>query len=68
MKMKAHDSKLMGCGKSCSKMEMHSNKIVPQEIRKIMNKQPNFTPKGTRRNNTQSQQKEKYHKDQRRNK
>ena len=59
MKMKAHDSKPVG---------MYSNKIVPQEIRKITNKQPNFTPKGTRRYNTQSQQKEKYHKDQSRNK
>ena len=29
MKLKAHDSKPMGCGKSSSKMEMYSNKIVP---------------------------------------
>lgn len=52
MKMKAHDSKPVG---------MYSNKIVPQEIRKITNKQPNFTPKGTRKrrkNKAQRQQKE----------
>ena len=38
-----------------------SNTILPQEIRKTLNRQPNFTPKtaGKRRTKTQSYQKEK---------
>ena len=38
--------------------EVYSNTILPQETRKISNKQPNLTPKGTRegrKNKTQSQ-------------
>ena len=62
----------MGHGKSSSKREVYSNTILPQETKKkISNKQPNFTPKATgerRTNKTQSQQKERNHKDQRRNK
>ena len=43
-----HDnSKFMGCNKSSSKMEVYSNIILPQETRKILNRQPNFTPKTT---------------------
>ena len=38
----------MGCSKSCSKREVYSNMILPQETRKISNKQPNFTPKAIR--------------------
>ena len=37
----------MGCNKSRSKREVYSNTILPQETRKILNKQPNFTPKTT---------------------
>ena len=37
----------MGCSKSTSKREVYSNKILPQETRKISNRQPNFTPKTT---------------------
>ena len=37
----------MGCNESCSKREVYSNKIVPQETRKTLNRQPNFIPKAT---------------------
>ena len=37
----------MGCSKSCSKREAYSNTILPQETRKTLNRQPNFTPKAT---------------------
>ena len=37
----------MGCSKSSSKREVYSNKILPQEIRKTLNRQPNFTHKTT---------------------
>ena len=35
----------MGFSKSSSKREVYSNTILPQETRKISNKQPNLTPK-----------------------
>ena len=37
----------MGCSKSSSKREAYSNTILPQETRKTSNRQPNFTPKKT---------------------
>ena len=37
----------MGCSKSSSKREVYSNTTLPQEKRKMLNKQPNFTPKTT---------------------
>ena len=38
-----HDGpKPMGCSKSTSKREVYGNKILPQETRKISNKQPNL--------------------------
>ena len=37
----------MGCSKSSSKREVYSNTILPQEIRKTSNRQPNFAPKTT---------------------
>ena len=37
----------MGHGKCRSKREVYSNTILPQETRKIPNKQPNLTPKAT---------------------
>ena len=41
-----HDnSKPMGCSKSSSKREAYSNTILPQETRKTLNRQPNFTSK-----------------------
>ena len=52
-------------------MEVYRNTMLPQEIRKISNKQPNLTPKAIRERRTkkpQTQQKERNHKDQIRNK
>ena len=37
----------MGCSESSSKREVYSNTILPQEIKKTSNRQPNFTPKTT---------------------
>ena len=43
-----HDkSKPMGHSKSNSKREVYSTTILPQETRKTLNRQPNFTPKTT---------------------
>ena len=42
----------MGCNKSISKREVYSNTILPQETRKISNRQPNFTPKTTGKGTT----------------
>ena len=49
-------------------MEVYSNKILHQETRKTVNRQPNFTPEttGRRRRTTTTkikQQKERNHKD-----
>ena len=71
MTMKTHDTKPMGHSKSSSKKEFYSNTSLPQETRKISNKQPNLTPEATRErrtNKTLSQQQERNHKDQSRNK
>ena len=38
----------MGCSKSSTKREVYSYTSLPQETRKISNKQSNLTPKGTR--------------------
>ena len=35
----------MGSNRSSSEKEVYSNAILPQEIRKTSNRQPNFTPK-----------------------
>ena len=44
--MTKHDnSKPMGCSKSRLKREVYSNTILSQETRKILNRQPKFTPK-----------------------
>ena len=59
----------MGCRKSSSKKEIHSNTDIPQETRKISNKEPNSPPKRIRKkrtNKTQGQQKEGNNKDQER--
>ena len=42
----------MGCRKSNSKREVYSTTILPQEIRKILNIQSNFTPKTTGKRRT----------------
>ena len=44
----------MGCSKSSSKREIYSNTILPQEIRKASNRQPNFTPKTTGKRRTKT--------------
>ena len=41
----------MRCSKSNSKREVYSKRSLPQEMRKISNKQPDFIPKQTRKNN-----------------
>ena len=38
----------MACSKSSFKTEIYGNRILPQETRKISNKQLNLTPKATR--------------------
>jgi len=46
----------MGFSKNSAKGKAHSNTSLPQEIREKSNKQPNFTPKATRkRRNKESQ-------------
>ena len=42
----------MGCSKSGPKREVYSNTILPQQIRKTSNRQPNFTPKTTGKRRT----------------
>ena len=42
------DSKPVGHSKSSSKREVYNSIILPQETRKIPNKQPTLTPKATR--------------------
>ena len=49
---KLNDPKPMECRKSSSKGGVYSNTILPQETRKIPNKQPNLTPKTTRERRT----------------
>ena len=61
----------MGHSKSSSKREVYSNSISPQETRKISKKQSKLMPKATRERRTkktQTQLKERNHKDQIRNK
>ena len=48
MTIKTCRPKPMGCSKSSSKREVYSNTILPQETRKISNKQHNLTPKAIR--------------------
>ena len=45
----------MGYSKSSSKREVYSNTILPQETRKTSNRQPNFTPKTTGKQQQQQQ-------------
>ena len=48
-----HDnSKPMGCSKSSPKREVCNHTILPQETRKTLNGQPNFTPKTTGKRTT----------------
>ena len=52
MKMELYHIKPMGCSKRSSKREVYSNTILPQETRKVSNKQPNLTPKAIRERGT----------------
>ena len=54
--MKTQQLKPLGCSKSSSKMEVYSNKILPQEIRKTLDRQPNFTSKTTGKRRTENPQ------------
>ena len=47
----------MRCSKSSSKGEVYSNTILPQETRKTLNRQNNFTPKATGKRRTNKQNK-----------
>ena len=49
MKMKTQQPKPMRHCKSSTKGKVHSNTGIPQETRKKSNKQPNSTPKATRK-------------------
>ena len=53
---KNNDPKPMGCSKSSSKTEVYSYTSLPQETRKITNKQSNLTTKGTRERRTNKTQ------------
>ena len=44
------------CSKSSSKKEVYTNTNVPQETRKISNKQPNLTPKAIKERRTKKPQ------------
>ena len=48
----------MGSSKSSSKREVYSNKILPQETRKTLKRQPNFTPKTTGKRRTTTKKKQ----------
>ena len=50
------DPKPMGCSRSSSKRVVYSSTILPQETRKLSNKQPNLTPKATRERRTNKTQ------------
>ena len=49
MTMKTQQPKTCGHCKSSAKGKVHSNTGIPQETRKKSNKQPNSTPKATRK-------------------
>ena len=70
MTMKTQQFKTYGMQQKQLSEEGYSNTILPQETRKTLNRQPNFTPKttGKRTKNPKNQQKERNHKDPSRNK
>ena len=70
MTMKTQQIKTYGMQQSSSKREVYSNTILPQETRKTLNRQANFTPKTTGKDEQRkkNQQKERNHKDLSRNK
>ena len=54
MKMKAQQPKPMRWSKSHSKRKVYSNTILPQDTKKISNRQLNLTPKTTRERTNQT--------------
>ena len=48
MKLETQHSKIYGYSKSSSKKEIYSDTDLPQETRKISNKQPNLIPRSSR--------------------
>ena len=58
-KWKHNNPKPMGHCKSGAKGKVHSNTSLPQITRETSNKQPNFTPKGTRKRRTELQNRRK---------
>ena len=66
MTMKTRQIKPYGMQQTRSKREVYSNTILPQETRKPLNRQPNFTSKTTGKRRTKkppNQQKDRNHKD-----
>ena len=57
MAMETRQLKPMRSSKRSSEREIYSNKILPQETRKISNRQPNFTPKATGKRRREKPQK-----------
>ena len=55
-KWKHDNPKPMWLSKRSAKREVHSNTSLPQEIRDMSNKQPNFTIKATRKRRTEKPQ------------
>ena len=52
MTMKTQQLKTYGYSKSSPKREVYSNTILPQETRKTLNRQPNFTSETTGKRRT----------------
>ena len=48
----------MGWSENSFKREVYNNTILPQETRKALNRQPNFTPKTTGKSRTKIHQNE----------
>ena len=55
LKRKHNAPKSIGHSKSSSKKEVYSDTNLPQETRKLSNKQPNLIPKGTRKRTKKTQ-------------
>ena len=56
LKWKQNHPKPVWHCKSSAKRDIHGNTSLPQETRETSNKQPNFTPKVTRKRRTQKHQ------------
>ena len=52
MKMEIQFPKRVECSKSNSKRDVYSNTVLPQETRKVSNKQSDFTAKELRKRRT----------------